>query len=126
MPTYRVVRKADQAEVYRYQADAVVEWAGYEYLTHDHVEVTPPPAPPVQDHAPVLLTKLQYLRRFTQLERITIRTAAAQSPALADYLHMLELAEEINLADPDTVAAVQMLEGAGLIAQGRTAEILNG
>lgn len=72
----------------------------------------------------VVLTKLAYLRRFTAAERIAIRAAAKQSAALEDYLGMLEVAEEIRLFDTDTVAAVGMLEQAGLIAPGRAAEIL--
>lgn len=71
-----------------------------------------------------LLTKLQYLRRFTQQERINIRNAASASPELYDYMALLDLAEEIDLSDPDTIAAVTMLEMAGLIAEGRAAEIL--
>lgn len=70
------------------------------------------------------LTKLQYLRRFTQQERINIRNAAGSSPELYDYLAMLELAEEIDLDDPDTVGAVNMLEMIGLIGAGRADEVL--
>ena len=40
------------------------------------------------------------------------------------YLKLMELAQEINLDDPDTIAAVQMLEQAGLIAAGRAVEVL--
>jgi hypothetical protein len=73
-----------------------------------------------------VMTKLEYLRRFTQAERITIRTVAASNPVLADYMALLELATEIDTNDPDTQAAVMMLEGAGLIAAGRGVEILYG
>ena len=71
------------------------------------------------------LSKLEYLRRFTVNERVAIRAAAAANPVLADYLAMLELAQEINLRDTDTIAAVNMLEQAGLIGTGRAAEILS-
>ena len=71
-------------------------------------------------------TKLEYLRRFTQDERIAIRTAAKQVPALEDYVALLELATEVRSDDPDIIAALQMLEGAGLIGAGRAQEILNG
>jgi len=71
-------------------------------------------------------TKLEYLRRFTQDERIAIRTAAKQVPQLEDYLALLELASEVRSDDPDIIAALQMLEGAGLIAAGRASEILGG
>lgn len=70
------------------------------------------------------LTKLEYLRRFTQQERVGIRTAAKTEPVLEDYLALLDLAQEVSLDDPDTVAAVTLLELSGLIAQGRAAEIL--
>ena len=72
----------------------------------------------------MILTKLEYLRRFTGTERVTIRQAAKTEPVLEDYLAMLELAEAIDTEDADTMAAVQMLEMVGLIAPGRAAEIL--
>jgi len=71
-----------------------------------------------------VMTKLEYLRRFSQDERIAIRTVAASNPVLADYMALLELAQEVDTNDPDTQAAVQMLESAGLIAAGRGVEIL--
>lgn len=71
-----------------------------------------------------ILSKLEYLRRFTSEERVTIRQAAKVTPVLEDYLSLLELADEINTGDADTIAAVNMLEQAGLIAQGRAAEVL--
>lgn len=37
MPVYRVCRKSGGAEVYRYTADAAVEWVGMEFDTHDHL-----------------------------------------------------------------------------------------
>lgn len=93
----------------------------------------PPPAwalpDPVDEPVPSvptrILSKLAYLRLFSQQERIAVRNAATQSPELFDYLDMLKLADEIDLMDADTVAAVQMLEAAGLIAPGRAGEILN-
>ena len=71
-----------------------------------------------------VLTRRAYLGLFTQQERINIRNAAGSSPELYDYLAMLELAEEIDLDDPDTVGAVNMLEMVGLIAAGRADEVL--
>jgi hypothetical protein len=141
MTTYAVINKAlaalqdppkapdapdNEARVYLYSDDAPVEWQGMEFATHDHVALPddpPPDAPPVPAF---VWTRLEYLRRFTPAERITIRAAAAASPILADYLQLLDLAEEVRSDDPDTIAAVQMLEGAGLIAPGRAAEILGG
>lgn len=37
MTTYIVTRKSDGQEVYRYNADAPIEWSGMEFATHDHV-----------------------------------------------------------------------------------------
>jgi hypothetical protein len=70
------------------------------------------------------LTKLEYLRRFNQDERIAIRSAAEVSPQLQDYLAMMELAQDIDTDDADTIGAVTMLEQVGLIGAGRAAEIL--
>ena len=72
----------------------------------------------------MILTKLEYLRRFTSAERVAIRAAAKMEPVLEDYMSLLELAEEINTQDSDTIAAVQMLESVGLISAGRANEIL--
>ncbi len=89
-------------------------------------EASPDAQEPEPDPVGKVMTKLEYLRRFTQDERIVIRTVAASNPVLADYMSLLELAEEIDTNDPDTQAAVMMLEVAGLIAAGRGGEILYG
>lgn len=126
MSVFVVTRKADGAEVYRYASAAQIEWQGMEFVTHDHTllpdeSVVEPPAP-----SPMVWTKLEYLRRFTQDERIAIRATAEAVPALADYLALMELAEEVRSDDPDVIGALMMLEGAGLLAAGRAEEILNG
>ena len=72
------------------------------------------------------ISKLDFLRLFNPKERITIRLAATQSPEIQDYLYMLELAEEIHLDDVETQTGVKSLEAAGVLATGRSAEILNG
>ena len=126
MTTFIVTNKTTGAEVYRYAADAAIEWAGMEFDTHDHSVLT---SENVVTDVPVVAmtwTKLEYLRRFTQDERIAIRTAAKQVPALDDYLELLALATEVRSDDPDIVGALTMLEGAGLIGAGRAQEILNG
>ncbi len=41
MPEYIVTRKTDGAEIYRYSADAPIEWSGMEFSDHDHTEVAP-------------------------------------------------------------------------------------
>lgn len=80
-----------------------------------------PPAPVV---LPKIISKVQYLKRFTQAERIAIREAAKTSAVVNDYVQLLDAASDVDLADPDTVAGVQQLESAGLLAAGRAAEVL--
>jgi hypothetical protein len=127
MSTFVVTRKSDQAEVYRYNADAPIEWSGMEFVTHDHApEAVDPSAPTDAPIVAMTWTKLEYLRRFTQAERIAIRGAAKVVPELEDYLQLLELASEVRSDDPDIASALAMLEGAGLIGAGRAQEILNG
>ena len=41
MPEYIVTRKADGAEIYRYNAEAPIEWSGMEFADHDHTEFVP-------------------------------------------------------------------------------------
>lgn len=38
MKNFRVVRKSDGETVYRYSNTVTVEWNGFEFSTHDHVE----------------------------------------------------------------------------------------
>jgi hypothetical protein len=70
------------------------------------------------------LTKLAYMNRFTDAELAAIYTTAKSNVHVEVWLDKFKLAEEINLDDPSTIAGVQALEAAGLLAQGRSAEIL--
>ncbi|MFN4325227.1 MAG: hypothetical protein ACK4FP_05005 [Azonexus sp.] len=124
MAEYIVTRKSDGAEVLRYSAAQAQEVNGFDLVDYDHTEWTPEVQPPAT--ANQTLTKLEYLRRFTVDERVAIRAAAEQNPVLADYLQLMELATEIDTADPDTVSAVTMLEQLGLIDAGRAKEIPHG
>jgi len=86
-----------------------------------------PPAPPEPTPAPppaVILNKVDFLRLFTQAERITIREASAVNQVIADYQYMLDAAVTVSLDDPDILTGVPLLEAAGLIAPGRAAQIL--
>ena len=105
---------------YAYGADQPDHFGTFPLEQYNHIRQKEVEAAPV----PRTITKLEYLRRFTTDERVAIRAAAAANPVLDDYLKLMELAQEINLDDPDTVAAVQMLEQSGLIAAGRADEVL--
>ena len=85
--------------------------------------VTPePPAPPPVDE----LHKVDFLRLFTQAERIAIRQAAKVNPIVEDYQDMLDAATVIRLSDADIQEGIPDLEDAGLIGPGRAAQILSG
>lgn len=128
MPRYLVTRKADGVEVYRYDHTEPVEWNGMEFETHDHTElVVATEDGAVETHAGgVVMTKREFIKRFTVEEYAAIKAAAAQNAALDYYWQMFMLAEEIDSGNSDTIAGVTMLEQAGLIGEGRAQEILNG
>lgn len=81
---------------------------------------------PSPQAAPVarILTRLEFLDRFTDTELAGILAAGAQSTAIQVWIKKLELAGEVDLDSPRTVAGVQALEAAGLVAAGRAAQIL--
>jgi len=120
MSNYAVEDRLTAEVVYAYTADGPDHTDVYPFATYNHILQKPPVA--VDESR--ILSKLAYLREFSQAERIAIRTAAAGSPELTDYLELLALAEEVSKDDPDIIAALGMLEQAGLLAPGRAAEIL--
>jgi hypothetical protein len=125
MHTYQVTRKSDSEPVYRYQADAPIEWAGMEFATHDHVaQVEITPEGDIVGVVVHVYSQVEWLRKFTQAERIAIRTAAAGNVMLDDYIKLMDATSEIHTDDPDVIAGLQTLEAVGLLATGRAAEIL--
>lgn len=70
------------------------------------------------------LTKLEYMDRFTDAELAAIYAAAKTSVEVEIWLGRFKLASKVNLTDERTIAGVNALETAGLIATGRAAEIL--
>lgn len=82
-----------------------------------------------------LITPRALRARFTTAERVAIELAKLDDPsapmaqrqqaaALRAYMDDVTAAQYIDLDDPSTVAGVQSLEAAGLIAPGRAADIL--
>lgn len=135
MPIYRIVRKADQVEVYRYEEQAPIEWAGFEFATHDHIEVPSEPAP-TPPASPRRISKLAFRQRFSQAEKVAIEIAAldvptvtmqarAQAAALRASQADVLAATFIDLDRTDTRAGVIVLEQASLLAPGRALEILD-
>jgi transcriptional antiterminator len=72
----------------------------------------------------ITYTKLEFLRRFTQDERITIRTVAKTNAQIEDFMDLLNLAENVVSTDADVIAALTLLEQAGILNAGRATEIM--
>jgi hypothetical protein len=72
----------------------------------------------------VELNKVDFLRLFTQAERIAIRQAATAYPTIADYQAMLDATSLVRLSDPDIQIGIPLLELGGLLDPGRAAQIL--
>lgn len=77
------------------------------------------------------VTKQQFIDRMTPAEMAGILGAARQSVAIEAWLFRFNSVTpdpdgtSIDLRDPRTIAGVQSLEAAGLLAAGRAAEILS-
>lgn len=113
-------------EVYRYTSDEAIEWKDMEFATHTHL----PAIETVDAVQPVIterkISKLEYMELFTDNEMVSIFAAAKTSPLVEIWLEKFRLSEFIDLADPRNVDGLQALESAGILGQGRAAEILNG
>lgn len=82
----------------------------------------PPPVTPPR----LRLTKLEFRNQFTFAEKQAIYTAAETSVDIEIFLDDLMVAEYIDCDNSNTIANVNALETAGLIAAGRADEILAG
>lgn len=77
------------------------------------------------DTRPRHITGYAFKMRMTAAERIAIRTAAAASPAVADFMDLADSAQYIDLDLSTTRDGVEALEAAALIGVGRAAVILD-
>ena len=77
---------------------------------------------PVVILPPGPVTRLEFLRRFSAQQRIAIR--AANDPVIVDGLQLLDLAEDVNLQDPDTVYFVNYCADQGYISTADANRIL--
>lgn len=100
--------------------DAAVE-LGYEGQGFFPYTPPPPPPPPVDE-----LNMVDFLRLFTQAERIAILEAAKTNAYVADYQNLLNATDRPRLSDPDMQVGIPLLELGGLIGPGRAAQILAG
>jgi len=125
MTTYAVIDNASLQEVYRYSADAPIEWTGFEFATHAHVECPDAALLPVQA-AQIVWAPIDFLRRFTAAERIAARAARRTDAVLDDFYSLLEQAPAVRSDDPDVIAGLGYMTHTGLLAPGRDTEILSG
>jgi len=72
-----------------------------------------------------ILTRLEFMNRFTNAELAEILTASDANPALRVYVKKLDAAQNVDTNDPETIAGAQTLEAVGLISTGRAAEVLD-
>lgn len=125
MRYYRVVRKSDSQEIYRYCSDDPVEWNGMSFSEHDHIlvdeeEVPSPPAPT----GPRRLTKLQFIDRLGDTAYVSILALAKDNVLVEAFIKRFEMATpeadytSIDLDDPRTVGGVTQI-GAVLEADGK-------
>lgn len=114
MTTFVVTNLATGAEVYRYEADAAIEWAGLEFATHDHTELVALPAEPTLLE-PRRLTKLDFIGRLAPEEFAQVLVAAKTDPGVEMFVKMLDWTTadpdgtSINLDDERTVTGVRTL-----------------
>lgn len=139
MPIYRVIRKSDQVEVYRYSADSPIEWAQppMPFADYDHIEVVPdeePGLPPYEGSWHI--TKRAFRARFTPAEKVGIEIASLDDPAASMQVRGLaavlraqqrEISDSpyVDLQFAPTREGTQALETYGLLAAGRAAVILD-
>ena len=93
---------------------------------HNVFRVVTAPVPTAAPSRPtppgVPLSKYAFLTRFTSAERIAAQASA--DPVVQDFLNLLNVAQNVSLSDPNTIAGVNYIEKVGIIAAGRAAVIL--
>lgn len=126
MTIYQVTRKSDGVDVYRYAADAPIEWDTMGFDTHTHTPIVQDV--PANPQGPRRLTKLAFIGKIGS-EFAGILTAAKTNVQVELFVRMLDWATpdpdgtSVDLDDPRVVDALTMLESAGLIGSGRAQEI---
>ena len=137
---YIVTETATGNEVYRYQADAAIEWNGMEFATHTHTEHVEPVegeviAPKFGGRR--LLTKLEFRSLFpvlalksidryqTQFEQSAFLTDAQKDDIRTSFKDYDE-ALDVDLDDPRWVPGLGLYVGLGYMTKQEVAEVLRG
>ena len=101
------------------QIDAMVPQPQVGWL-FDGANLNPPPSATVS----VKITKLAFRNRFTFSELVAIQAASQTSMVIQVLQGNLAVATYIDLVRADTIAAINMLVGAGLLTSTRANTIL--
>ena len=141
---YALINAGQVVNIIEADADFIDSLQGFDAaVAHDQAQIGwawdgqqlhAPPAPPAAP-LPTRITRLAFRNRFTLAEKAALEFAALDDPAAAlaqrqqsallrAMLADQAVAKYIDLADPSTVAGVQLLEQSGLLAAGRAADIL--
>ena len=83
-------------------------------------------SPRAEPYWKTAMTRYEFLTLFTLEERTAIRGAAKTDPVIEDMLQLLGIANDIDIADPNTSGGLDYLAGKGLITAERCAEIKKG
>lgn len=71
-----------------------------------------------------IISKLAFMNRFTMEELAAIYTASKTEVMVEVFLDKLKIAEEVNLADAQTIGGLQALAAGGLLTEARVQEVL--
>lgn len=71
-----------------------------------------------------VITKLEFLLRFSVTERVAIRELAKTNPVVFDAMELLNIAEFVSLSDLTTSNLVMYLYSLGVYSYPRAVEIL--
>jgi len=78
------------------------------------------------NHPPVIvITKFEFLMRFTSTERKDTLTAARTNVDIEDFMQLLNSANDVDLTNPETIEGVNALVSFGILTPLRAQEILH-
>jgi hypothetical protein len=95
MSEYVVTRKTDGGEVYRYQADAPVEWNGMEFATHDHTLV--PEEQPAQGPVDLARWRIDVGSFFDRFGQARLAILADPDPVVQAFIKDATVRKYIDL-----------------------------
>lgn len=123
---YTVQNRASGVVVYAYTSDEAVDWPEYPFAEFNHIPQPVAGPMPVQQRR---VTKLEFVGRLGD-DYIPLLVASKSNVAIEAFMKMIDWATpehdgtSLDLNDPRIIGALNQLEQAGLIAQGRAAEVL--